>query len=99
MKKLTETFNTLSVTRREVFQIELPAMTSAGYKWSVEVQGEGALLSEQTQLPPGNALGGQVKQIFSIVAEKAGTISIVATYKRPWLDTVEKTQKFTVKVI
>jgi predicted secreted protein len=98
MKKLSPQFNAATVAPREVFQIVLPAMPSAGYAWSLNIQGEGTLLSEQSRHPAGNAIGGQVSKIFSIVADRPGQITVEAIYKRPWLTTAEKTETFTITV-
>ncbi len=99
MKKLSPAFNKVTVTPREVFQIELPAMTSAGDKWSLDIDGEGTLLSEKTILPKGNLIGGQVTQVFSIVADKVGEIRVSATYSRPWEKAAPaKTETFTIAV-
>lgn len=100
MKKLTETFNKVTLTRNEVFQIELPAMASAGYLWSVEVTGgAGRLLTERSVAPETMSVGGPIKQVFSFVAEKKGNISIRAVYQRPWENQAEKTMDFKIKVV
>lgn len=100
MKKLTRDFNAVTLTRREVFQIELPATPSAGYLWSVAVAGEGGgrLLTEKTVAPETAAIGGSVKQLFTFVAEKPGTFSIEATYARPWEQTPAEKLNFTITV-
>lgn len=99
MKKLTQEFNTASLTRKEVFQIELPAIPSAGYLWSVNISaGEGRLLTEQTRAPQTKAVGGSVTQIFTFVADKTGTIVIDAVYQRPWEGKPAEQQRFTVIV-
>ncbi len=100
MKKLTESFNKVTLTRNEVFQIELPAMASAGYLWSVEVtSGAGRLLTERTQAPETQSIGGPISQVFSFVAEKKGNIGIKAVYKRPWEANAEKSLDFKIRVI
>ena len=99
MKKLTESFNEVTITRNEVFQIELPAMASAGYLWSVEVtQGAGRLLTERTVAPKTMSVGGPISQVFSFVAEKKGDIAIRAVYQRPWEDKATDNKTFTVTV-
>lgn len=99
MKKLTRDFNQVTLTRREVFQIELEGVPSAGYLWSVEVrEGEGTLLTQRNVMPENNAIGGQVRQVFTFVANRPGTIVIDATYARPWEQTAETTARFVVKV-
>ena len=99
MKKLTPDFNAVTITRKEVFQIELPAMASAGYLWSVSVkEGEGRLLTEKTRAPETKAVGGSITQVFTFVADKPGTIVIDAVYQRPWEGKAEKSKTFTVTV-
>ncbi len=100
MKKLTSEFNAISLTRKEVFQIELPAIPSAGYMWSLEIAGEGRVLSAQTVAAGNGAMmiGGSMKQIFTLVADKPGTLVVNATYKRPWEDKAADRQTFTITV-
>lgn len=100
MKKLTKDFNAVSLTRKEVFQIELPALPSAGYLWSVNIRaGEGRLLTETSRNTQNAQLvGGTVTQVFTFVADKAGTMVIDAVYQRPFEGKPADTQTFTVTI-
>ena len=99
MKKLTKEFNAVSLTSKEVFQIELPAIPSAGYLWSVNIrEGEGRLLTEKSRAPETKAVGGSVTQVFTFVADKAGTLVIDAVYQRPWEGKAADSKTFTVTV-
>lgn len=103
MKKLTRDFNSAVIQTREVFQIELPAMPSAGYLWTVKVTaGHGRLLTEKTVGPEGpkTAIGGSVRQVFTFVADKTGPLVIEASYARPWETGKEpaKTAHFELQV-
>lgn len=99
MKKLTRDFNSVSLTRKEVFQIELPAIASAGYVWSVNISaGEGRLLTEQSRAPKTMAVGSGITQVFTFVADKPGTLVIEAVYQRPWEGKEVEKKTFTVTV-
>ncbi len=99
MKKLTRDFNSVSLTRKEVFQIELPAIPSAGYLWSVNISaGEGRLLTEQSRTPDTVAVGGGITQVFTFVADKPGTLVIDAVYQRPWEGKPAEQKTFTITV-
>ncbi len=99
MKKLTRDFNSVSLTRKEVFQIELPAIPSAGYLWSVNISaGEGRLLTEQSRTPDTVAVGGGITQVFNFVADKPGTLVIDAVYQRPWEGKPAEQKTFTITV-
>lgn len=104
MKKLTKDFNAVSLTKKEVFQVELPAAPSAGYLWSTVIRaGEGRLLSQQMR--SGNDLsssalsvGAGMTQIFTFVADAPGTLIIDAVYQRPWEKQPAETRTFTISV-
>ncbi len=99
MKKLTKEFNAVSLTAKEVFQIELPAIPSAGYLWSVSIrEGEGRLLTEQSRAPQTQAVGGGITQVFTFVADKTGTLVIDAVYQRQWEGKPADSKTFTVNV-
>lgn len=99
MKKLSPEFNTVTLTRKEIFAIELTGIPGAGYLWDVQIKsGDARLLTTRNVLPPNSGIGGSVKQVFTFVADKPGTIELEAEYKRPWEAKAEKTCLFSVKV-
>lgn len=100
MKKLSPAFNAVTVARREVFQIELKGIPAAGFIWALDIQdGEGRVLSQQSKGPQDPQLtGGEVTQIFSLIAEKKGQLRVVATYARPWETKPAMTETFTITV-
>ena len=99
MKKLTEEFNAVTLTRKEVFQIELKGIPSAGYMWSIEnINGEAQKLSERSVDTNPGSFGGSVKQVFTFVATKPGDIEITAVYKRPWEKEAQDTCLFHINV-
>lgn len=99
MKKLSKEFNTVSLTCKEVFQIELPAITSAGYAWSLHIAaGEGRLLTVRSHSSKNTGVGAQITQVFTFVADKPGTLVIEALYQRPWEHIIQDKRTFTIAV-
>ena len=89
MKKLTETFNKISVAKGETFKIELYGNPTTGYLWDMSVTAGKATLVKQDSDAPSlvndrMAIGGGSMQHFIFKAEEAGEIEIKAEYKRPW---------------
>jgi len=90
MKKLTETFNKISVVKGDSFEIELSTNLSTGYGWDLQVvSGKASLLTDNIDPPQRGAsgemfIGGESNQHFVFIAEESGQIDIKAEYKRPW---------------
>lgn len=103
MNKLTETFNSISVRRGDLFEIELHAQSGAGYDWDVAVTAGRATLLASDFLPAHEIhdpeeVGGGPRKRFLFKADESGTIEIRAQHKRPWEDRPIMTKIFRIKV-
>ena len=112
MKKLTETFNKVSVHKGEKFMIELPSNATTGYSWELAVvSGKATLVKEDyiSDHPPekyGNRheedfiVGGGGKDRYIFEAQETGALTINANYRRSWEKKApEKSQTFHITVI
>lgn len=86
MKKLTETFNEISVKKGELFALELPELAGAGYLWDVTVgTGRATLLgTDNRALGRPDAVGGPTLTTRVYRADETGDIRLRAVQERPW---------------
>lgn len=56
------------------------------------------MLTEKSVAPEIKAVGGSITQVFTFVADKAGTLVIDAVYQRPWEGKAADNKTFTVTV-
>lgn len=99
--RLTETFNSISVRKGELFTLELPTNASTGYSWQIDVvAGKAQLLTQDyVDLPPAGMVGGGCTQRLLYRADEAGEIEIRADYRRPWENTPPaKSHTFKISV-
>ena len=95
--KLTETFNKATVSKGEIFQIELPDLGTTGQLWHAKVvSGQADFLGKT--ITPGSDFGGSAVYHFNFRAREAGEIEIQAELKRPWEPQVDKSQTFKLTV-
>lgn len=80
MKKLTKTFNTITVRKGEDFVVSLPANPSTGYQWDLRITGGTATYVHQNFKPDSKAMGAAGMMTYTYNA-KAGPIQITASYK------------------
>jgi predicted secreted protein len=77
--------------------IELPAMPTAGYQWSLG-EHPGLEVKPLGYGPPPPGVGGSTVERFEVVAPRAGQFRLNAVYKRQWESTPERTAQFDIAV-
>jgi predicted secreted protein len=91
VRKLTEQFNSISVKRGELFEVNLLAKTGESYDWNVVVSagkatflGKTGLLGPDAEDDAESCPPGTTRQRFLFRADEAGTIELKAYYKKAW---------------
>jgi predicted secreted protein len=101
MKKLTDTFNEISVRKGDYFLIELEGNPSTGYLWEFNVKAGKASIVQKDMEPfdprPMVIGGGGIERTI-MQALDSGTIEIEAQLLRPW-DKTSVAQRRTFKII
>ena len=83
--RLTAVFNTLTVKKGDMFEIELLAIPGAGYLWEPTVLSGQAQLVKQEYIDEDTGIcGGVLTQRFTFRADHDGDIQIRTDYRRPW---------------
>lgn len=100
MKKLTDTFNEISVRKGDYFLIELEGNPSTGYLWEFNVKA-GKAAPVQKDMEPFSrdpmVIGGGGIERTVMQALDSGTIEIEAQLLRPW-DSTSVAQRRTFKI-
>jgi predicted secreted protein len=68
----------------EPVQLDLDAVPTAGYVWSVAELPAGVALVEDAVHPTSEAIGGGAKQTLVFRAESPGSYEVTLSYGRPW---------------
>ena len=97
MKKLTETFNSMTVKKGEEFTIDLETNPSTGYSWDVAVTSGQARKISQDFTKPATAMGSSIRDIQTYKSDQVGDVEIIARYKN-FMGSVSKTVTFKVTV-
>ena len=85
MKKITETFNTVTLKKGESFAIELPENGSTGFSWQASVtQGKATFNYSSNKFENRASVGGGTTRKFVFTAEQEGDLEITFEHKRPW---------------
>ena len=81
------------------FEIDLPEVRTAGYKWTIVKRGEPVLqLLEDTSQPNTAGVGGAGLHHWRFGAVAAGAGEIKVQYGRSWEEDREPARTFTLKV-
>jgi len=81
------------------FEIVLPEVRTAGYRWNIEQNGEPAVqLLEDTTQPDAARPGSAGRHRWTFRAASAGDSEIKLQYSRSWESPVKPTRTFTLKV-
>lgn len=101
MKKLSESFNEITIARGEKFVIELDENPSTGHRWHFQiVSGKAAKLNDQFQREGSQLSVGTVgKRRMTFRAYGRKDIVIDAKYKRGWEKDAAGELKLKVKII
>jgi predicted secreted protein len=89
----------IDVKLNEEFEISLPEVRTAGYRWVTKRAGAPVcqLLGETTQ-PNLLGVGGSGQRVWQLRAIAAGTGEIEFLYRRPWEGSEEPARTFALKV-
>ncbi len=101
MKKLSESFNEITVARGEKFQIELKENPSSGYRWRFQVvSGKVSKVDDKFERdePRANVVGGLGTRRMTYNAYGGKDITIRALYKRSWEKDSDAAGNLTLKV-
>ena|ERR1035437_2432036 len=84
----------------ESFDIKLEGCPTCGYSWFLEsIYPTKIKLKNKTSIPASgssNIEGGYAIEIWAFVGLKKGKYKMSFFYKRPWLDTIEKTKTISI---
>ena len=102
-KKLTEEFNKATVTKDDMFEIELMSTTGSESRWGEpNIIGDAAILAGQVYPRPVKDKGtptGQTSQTFFFKAKQAGEVVITAERKTRGGNAPDKSLSFKVSVL
>ena len=100
MKKLSESFNDITVKRGSTFVIELDENPSTGHRWQFRiVSGKAGKMDDQfTAEQRPNTMGGVGKRRMTFKAFGKKDIVIKADYKRAWEQTSAGELTFKIKI-
>jgi predicted secreted protein len=82
----------------ETFELVVDAIPTAGYQWTIEVQGGAIRLIDRTLDTPPHKLGGSVREHFIVQATQPGPATIKLALTRPWEATAAERHSFDVTV-
>ncbi|MDQ3822602.1 MAG: protease inhibitor I42 family protein [Actinomycetota bacterium] len=86
----------IRATTAQPFEVDLDAVPTAGYVWSVEdLPGELSLVDDRVR-PAGEAIGGSAKQTLVFRASSPGKYLVPLRYGRPW--EAEPEQRLVVEI-
>ena len=90
----------IDVKTREVVQVELEAMGTAGYQWFVESLDQDILrlVSEETKVSYPGRLGAPVLMIWKFEMIKEGFTEIKMNHYRSWEGKEQSTDHFEVRI-
>ncbi len=89
----------ISVAANEEFEIALPEIRTAGYRWVTAKNGEPHLqLLDETTSPNTAAVGGTGHHLWRFRAVSVGESELTFQYLRPWEKQVEPARAFQLKV-
>ena len=81
------------------FLITLDAISTAGYKWTMQFDSRLLKLEEERfQTSETKAIGGRGMQIFRFLPLSLGEARVLASYKRPWENKVEDEREFRIMI-
>ena len=83
----------------EDFEIVLPEIRTAGYRWTICENGEPVLqLTQEASLPNTAGVGGAGQHEWRFHAVSAGEVEIKFQYARSWQKSSEPARTFALKV-
>lgn len=89
----------ISVTANDEFEVALPEIRTAGYRWVTAKTGEPQLqLLDETTAPNTAAVGGTGRHLWRFRAVSAGDAELNFQYLRPWEKQAEPARAFQLKV-
>ena len=89
----------ISVSANEEFEVALPEIRTAGYRWVIAKNGEPQLqLLDETTAPNTAAVGGTGHHLWRFRGATPGETRLAFEYSRPWEKAENPTRTFTLKV-
>ena len=87
----------------ESTSITLKGLATAGFEWNYTTDNKDCIKVSREFVVPDKSdkkiIGGSSNEIFTIVAQKKGTVNITFTQKRNWEKNVDPANEKNVKII
>jgi len=88
----------VQVKPNDAFELVLPEVRTAGYRWTLKNFEPTCTLLEETTQPNQAGIGGSGSHSWKFRASSPGVCEIELWYARPWEDSSEPAKTFRLKV-